>query len=129
MSRFLSRLELELMLDAQGKELKNRDGRQLWVLLSDFSYQSDIAKQTITAPAGFVTDLASVPNAALAIMGECAQMASIPHDYLYSTGKLPRLLADQVLKEAMIVSGEPAWKAAMFYAAVRVGGSGHYGGK
>jgi uncharacterized protein len=126
MSKFLTPTILEVVTDANGIELKNRDGRQLWRAVKDQVYQSNVAKQNITTPTGFITDLASQPQLTLTVLGECAQEASVPHDFLYSTGLLPRALADAVLREAMIVSGEPSWKAEAFYMAVRIGGSSHF---
>lgn len=40
--------------------LSSKDGRQLWLVMSDFVYQSDVAGPTITVPEHFVIDFASV---------------------------------------------------------------------
>lgn len=127
MSKFLNMLDVELMWGADGIPLKNRDDRQLFMVLSDFLYQSDIAGKTFTIPKGFVTDFASVPQFALSIFGEIAQAPSLPHDYLYSTGKETRLMADQILREACLVTGVSWWKTKLIYAGVRAGGGSHFG--
>jgi hypothetical protein len=129
MSKFLCQLDMRLMWDVKGFPLCNRDGRQLYQLLHDFSYLSDVAKGTITAPAGFVTDLASVPRLPFMFLalGDMGQEPGVIHDYLYSTGVLPRSMADSVLREALEVTGVSRVKANMFYAGVRVGGASHYG--
>ena len=57
----------------------------------------------VTVPAGFVTDLASIPRVfwtALPPAGDYAY-AAIIHDYLYWTQDRPREEADQILKFAM----------------------------
>jgi hypothetical protein len=125
MSRFLTRLNMELMCDERDMPLCNRDGRQLFQLLCDFVYQSDVAG-LITVPAGFVTDLASLPQCVLGIFGEIAQQPSIPHDFAYSKGVMPRATADAMLYEACILTGVPAWKAKLIYAGVRIGGGSHW---
>lgn len=127
MSKFLTMLDVELMWDAFGLPLRNRDDRQLFMVLSDFTYQSDLAGATITVPKGFVTDFASIPQFALSVFGEIAHEPSLPHDYLYSTGKGTRLMADQILREACLVTGVSWWKTKLIYAGVRVGGGSHFG--
>jgi hypothetical protein len=116
---------MELMCGDDDMPLCNRDGRQLFQLLTNFVYQSDVAG-LITVGAGFVTDLASLPQAVLSIFGEIAQEPSIPHDFAYSTGAMPRAVADAMLYEACILTGVPAWKAKLIYAGVRIGGGSHW---
>lgn len=126
MSRFLTPLDMRLMVDPNGMPLTNRDGRQLYRLLSDFKYQSDIAGKIVTAPAGFVTDLASIPKLLLPLFGETAQEPSVPHDLAYSTGCLPRDIADAMLREACLLTGVSRWRAELIWAGVRVGGGSHW---
>lgn len=126
MSGFLDPLRLELMRDPQGRPLLTRAGRQLWRLLERFRYLSEVAG-LVEVPAGFVTDLASVPQWALVLIGETAQEPSLPHDFAYSKGTMPRATADKMLLEACLCTGVPKWKAYVIYAGVRVGGGGHYG--
>lgn len=89
------------------------------------AYPSD---EVIRVPAGFVTDLASVPRALWAVLpphGKYAK-AAIIHDYLYTKGEVPRLEADRVFSEAMEVLGVPKWKRKLMYWAVRAFGAGSY---
>jgi hypothetical protein len=97
-SAFLSELRVE---NASGQD----DGK--WRLTAPLVYQSDVAAMTITAPAGMVTDFASVPRAPLAYMlfGDRASEASVIHDYLYGSHLVPRAMADAVLREASAVTG------------------------
>jgi hypothetical protein len=94
-------------------------------------YQSDVAAQTFTVPAGSLTDFASVPRIAVAFLltGDTAHEASALHDWLYGSHVVTRSVADAVLREAAIVSGVPAWRASLLYYGVRIGGGGsHWNG-
>lgn len=125
MSQFLTPLDMRLMTDDRWMPLQNRDGRQLYRLLSEFRYQSDIAG-LIVVPAGYVTDLASIPQIMLSLFGEIAQEPAVPHDFAYSTGCVPRAVADAMLREACLLTGVPVWKAQLIYLGVRVGGASHW---
>lgn len=120
MSRFLTPLQLERVEDTSA------DGRGTWKLLSDLVYESDLAKITITVPAGFITDLASVPRIPLAFMltAGTGHAAAVLHDCLYVYHWLTRKESDDVFHEALLVLGVPKWRAALMWAGVRVGGSG-----
>jgi hypothetical protein len=128
MSAFLCKLQVSFMTDAKGLPLLNRDGKQLWQVEQDFAYASDVAKKTITVPAGFVTDFASVPRIPLVYdgLGDLFQRAAVVHDKLYSTGEVTRDIADQVLLEAMALDGVSWVKRKLVYAGVRVGGGSHF---
>ena len=99
-----------------------------WRLNEPVVYQSDVAGQTFTVPAGFVTDLASVPRLPLVYLlaGGTANEASVVHDWLYSTHVVPRAVADAVLREASAVTGVPAWRRWLMCAGVRIGGGGKH---
>ena len=128
MSAFLTPLSMTALTHPKtGLPLLTRQGRQLYRIDQDLVYVSDIAGK-ITVPAGFVTDLASIPRLPLIylLLNGIADEPGVVHDYLYSTGKVSRAMADQVLREACILTGVPAWKANLIYAGVRVGGASHY---
>lgn len=125
MSAFLDPLRLELLTDSRGRPLLTREGRQLWRVLNRFRYLSDVAG-LIDVPAGYVTDLASLPQAVLSVFGEIAQEPSVPHDFAYSKHCIPRTVADKMLYEACVLTGVPRWKAAAIYAGVRIGGGSHW---
>lgn len=118
MSRFLSSLQAELVDDSQ----------DWWRLKSPLVYQSTLAKQIITVPAGFETDFASVPRLPLAfwLTGNTARAAAAVHDYLYSTGQFKRAMADKVMLEAMAATAVPAWRRHSMYWMVRLFGGAHY---
>lgn len=125
MSGFLDRLQLEVMVDPNGRPLTNRDGRQLYRVLARFRYLSDVAG-LVDVPAGFVTDLASFPQLALAMLGDIAQMPAVPHDFVYNIHTVSRAVADKMLLEACLLTGIPRWKAWAIYAGVRIGGGSHW---
>jgi hypothetical protein len=118
-ARFLSRGTLQAASDVD-------DGK--WRVVDPLIYESVVAQRTITVPTGFVTDLASVPRLPVVYLacGDCASEAAIVHDYLYSTGLVPRRVADDVLFEASKVSGVPAWRRWAMWAGVRLGGASHF---
>lgn len=111
MARFLTKLNVECIDDDR------------WRLVTPLLYESDIAG-TITVPAGFETDFASVPRLPVAYLffGDEAHMAAVVHDYLCRYQTVPRKTADKVFKEAMRVSGV-GWKRFPMYLAVRIYGA------
>lgn len=101
-----------------------------WELLADFSFHvgSYSSDDVITVPAGFVTDLASVPRILWTFLpphGKYSK-AAIIHDYLYEYGIRTKKYADDVFLEAMEVLGVPAYKRQLMYWAVRMFGRGNY---
>ena len=84
-------------------------------------------------PAGFVTDLASVPRWPFVYLltGDTARAAAVVHDYLYQTHLVARDLADQVFYQAAGAPGpgidpEPDWRRVLLWVGVRVGGCHAY---
>jgi hypothetical protein len=119
-SRFLTPLRLERIEDSSA------DGRGTWRLLADLVYESDVAGITITAPEGFITDLASVPRIPVAFMltGATGHAAAVIHDACYTRHWVTRAMADDIFYEALLVLGVPKWRATLMWAGVRVGGRG-----
>lgn len=122
MSKFLTK---EVRLDMFRSE------PALYRLLAPVVYQSDVADDTFVVPKGFVTDLASVPRVPIAywLAGGTSNEASIVHDYLYSSHKTTRAVADAVLREASAVTGVPTWRRWIIWAGVRLGGGSHWGSR
>ena len=123
MSGFMSRLA------ATNIDPDFAGGRGLWELVEPLVYDSDRAAMTITVPAGFKTDFASVLRLPVIYLffGDKAHAPATVHDYLYHSGIVPRNVADDVFYEAMRVStklsGFERW---MMWAAVRAFGGTHY---
>lgn len=118
MSQFLSKLILEAADEDGGK----------WRVVAPFYYDSDAAKRVITVPAGFLTDLASTPRIPLVYeaCGNIATKAAALHDYLYTSGRESRAVADAVLREAAALAGVSWWQRWAMWAGVRLGGASHY---
>jgi hypothetical protein len=122
MSAFLTALEVE---NASGMD----DGK--WRLTAPLVYQSDVAGMTFTAPAGMISDFASVPRLPLAYMlfGDRASEASVIHDHLYASHLVPRAMADAVLREASAVTGVSWFARNSMWLGVRLFGASHWTAK
>lgn len=121
-AKFLTDLDVRLVRQAEN------GGRGLWRLLAPLTFFSTVAGRVFEVPAGMETDFSSVPRLPLLfwLAGDRAHAAAALHDHLYTTGEVPRELADQVFLEAMAVSGVPAWIRHPMYWAVRAAGGSHY---
>lgn len=99
-----------------------------FVLLASLEYYSDYAAMSITAPEGFETNF--VTGRKLLVVRRIVQdkmnAAAVIHDTLYTTGALPRDVADEVFHEAMLVLGVARWRAWLAWAAVRFCGEQFY---
>lgn len=84
--RFAGKLVLVLLDNKDGPSIRN--GRSLWAVQRALEYQvGDDPEELIIVPAGFVTDLASVPRMVWSFYppdGPWAK-AAIIHDFLYWT--------------------------------------------
>lgn len=80
--------------------------------------------EPVEAPAGFVTDLASVPRVFFSLLrpDDDYAYAAIIHDYLYWTQTRPKEEADSIIKYAMEDFKVANWKRQSIYAAVVVAG-------
>ncbi|ECX4466036.1 DUF1353 domain-containing protein [Salmonella enterica] len=101
----------------------------LWRIHEPFEfYLSDDNSDVISVPAGFITDLASVPRVFWTLLppdGKYAK-AAIIHDYMYDNALRTKKEADLIFLDGMTVLGVPKWKRLMMYWAVRVFGRGSY---
>lgn len=101
-------------------------GGKEWMVLAPFVVI--VGGKLIRVPSGFVTDFASVPRIPLAffLFGGIGDRAATVHDWLYSTGEVPRQKADEILKLLLEAEGAGGFRSSMMYAGVRVGGGSHY---
>lgn len=115
MAKFLTDLKAECITDGK------------WRLIKPLVFESDVAG-TITVPAFFETDFASVPRIPVIYMllGDTGIMASVVHDYLYRYATVSRKTADVVFKEALGVSGVAWWRRYPMYLGVRLFGGACY---
>ena len=116
--KFTTPLRLERVEDV------SRDGRGTWVLLAPLGYES-AAIGAGSVPAGFVTDLASVPRLPVAffLAGGLAHAAAVLHDWLYTTHSTDRATADAVFQDAARACGVSPWRAWVMWLGVRAGGA------
>jgi hypothetical protein len=98
--------------------------QERWQLEGPMLYESDLIHDHILVPAGFITDFASVPRIPFAYLltGNKAQAPAVVHDWLYSTQKFTRDVADDILHEAILASGYSRFTAWIMWAGVRMGG-------
>jgi Protein of unknown function (DUF1353) len=83
----------------------------------------------ITVPAGFITDLASIPRllrGVLNINGK-SRRAAVLHDWLYCSKLFPREIADRIFYEALVAEGMNKGLARVYWSGVRSGGWLYYG--
>ena len=124
MSRFHKRPQVEYI-----------GGKRPWRLVSECIYITEVEQArdvywmgVIVVPAGYETDLASVPRIPGVYWrtGNTAVLPAIVHDYLYERGDpdLTRKAADQVFLEAMEDEDDPSWWTTRrtMYRAVRMFG-------
>lgn len=101
------------------------DGEK-WKLIFHFSYVTRLVpERVIIVPAGFVTDLASIPRFFHRVLPKSGlhNYAAVIHDYLYTTGEVKdRKRCDRIFLEGMLVRGVSAWKAYAMYWGVRLCG-------
>jgi hypothetical protein len=141
--RFGGKLVLVLLDNKYTPSIKQ--GRSLWGLHDPLAYHPGDRTETITVPAGFVTDLASIPRWAWILLppdGPWVKGAII-HDFLYATrgsgiwkrhpaaitraSPYTRAEADAILREALENRGVDWLRRNVIWAAVRLGGSGGWG--
>lgn len=98
------------------------DGKK--VLVRDLVYFSERLGRTVDVPAGFETDLASVPRLPFAylLFGGTADKAAVVHDFLYRKSGVPQADADAVFMEAMEASGHGWFRRWSMYAGLRAFG-------
>ena len=93
------------------------------ILQRPMSYQIGRTRDSITVPAGFVAEFASVPRALwseLSPVGE-EKLAAIVHDYLYWFQPCEREETDNLLMIAMRQDSVPDLRRGAVYAGVRMG--------
>lgn len=113
------------------EEIGQSHGRCVYRLLDRLDYAN--GAHTISVPAGFVTDLESLPRLPIVswLMGDRpVHRAAVLHDYLYrkdSTPHVDRSEADALFLEAMLSTGLSRVFALPFYWGVRIGGAASFG--
>lgn len=93
-----------------------------WTVRDTFRFEYN--GQIFECPAGFTTDLASVPRIPLfyLLTGGTATKPAVAHDRLYNTQEVDREIADTIFLELCVAVEVPAWRRNLMYAAVRAFG-------
>lgn len=110
-------------------DLRHKRTTYQWVTLAPLVFQSEALGRIITIPAGFETDLASIPKFLQSITPNDSKRileAAIVHDWLYVHGDVARHLADAVLLEGMRVLGSSWLQRNGAWLAVRLFGHAHW---
>lgn len=102
----------------------------MWFLTAPIGWRPNPGQEKLSGPldipAGFVTDLASIPRVFWSVLprdGEYAY-AAIIHDYLYWTQVRDRSTSDEILRSTMVDFGVSPLSVTAIYEAVRLGGAG-----
>jgi hypothetical protein len=98
----------------------------MWIVRAPLIWATE--KETITVPAGFETDLASIPRMVRGVPGfeptGLSRRPAVLHDYLYASGDRSRRAADVLFYYALRAETVPELIARTYFRAVRLGGSG-----
>lgn len=105
-----------------------RENGGTYHLLEDLVYDSERFNATIVVPAGFISDLASVPDIIPPVLVNDSgkiTYAAIVHDFLYATEgaanvKLTKAQADRIFLDIMLERGMKKWRAYIAYLGVRL---------
>ena len=95
-------------------------GATEWKLRERLVYESDRWVAPIIVPAGFVTDLASIPRIFQGLIPKIGKhrLPAIVHDYLVRRQSFERRLADRIFLEAMKLQGVNVVRRRLMYWAV-----------
>jgi hypothetical protein len=122
-ARFVTPLRFE---DHNADPEARRARRLRLVLVDPLVYDSALLDRTIVVPAGFVTDLASIPRLLWNVLPPIGAYddAAVVHDYLFQRppAHVTVWLANGILNEAMRVDGVDAWQRRAIFSGVQVGG-------
>lgn len=99
-----------------------------WLVLQTFAYRSRDRHTgdtlAVRVPAGFVTDLASIPALLRPVFdrNDASRQPAVLHDWLYCAQPCGRDLADSLFLEALELAGVSFLRRWAMYAGVRAGG-------
>lgn len=101
-------------------------GNPIYTLGSLLSYQR--GNKTYAVPAGYRTDLASIPkeHQQRPPNESPAARPGVLHDYLYTSHGEPRRVADRIFREALKAEGVPLGQRLAMWGAVRLFGGPAY---
>ena len=90
-------------------------------LVRPLVYVYSRTEEVFTVPAGFPTDLASIPQVFQNIASKLGKNieAAVLHDYLYAKGFTSKKLADKIFLIALKECGVSFWKRRLMYVIVK----------
>ncbi|EPE0659238.1 DUF1353 domain-containing protein [Escherichia coli] len=100
-----------------------------WRLMEPFEFWlTDNPQDVIRVPAGYVTDLASVPRILWSLLPPAGRYAkaAIIHDWMYDNALRSKKEADLIFLDGMRILGVSRWRRGLMYMAVRLFGRGSY---
>lgn len=103
-------------------EIRALPAENEWALTAPLHWET--LTLDVKVPAGFITDLASIPRAlqnVLSVTGK-SRRAAVAHDWLYCVQSVSRNDADQFLRRALICEGMGSAQARVYWLGVRAGG-------
>lgn len=108
-----------------------QSGSKFWSVVKNLVYVTWDGL-TITVPAGYKTDGASIPYLFQWLLPrwDTYRRAVVLHDFLYDNHvslNLTRAQCDLILKQAMTDDNVSAWKQKLICMGVRIGGGSHFG--
>lgn len=113
---------VELLTPMTLRKIRGKGANRLWLNYEHFRFDvwADGRKETFEVPAGYVTDLGSVPRLPLVfvIAGDVAHDAALAHDWLY-TNQVGWKYSDGVFFYALLEEGESRKMAWAMYSALR----------
>lgn len=109
-------------------ELRHRPGHERWEVIQPLLYGTRDGR-SIRVPAGYLSDLASVPRIArrwVDTQAPTVRRPAVLHDYLYTdqTHRFSKREADQIFHDALLEEGTDRALAWLLWQAVRFGGRG-----
>jgi hypothetical protein len=95
-----------------------------WIVRQPLTYTIGVSQDSITVPAGFVTDFASIPQALQSIIRANGPyiLPAVVHDYLYWNQGCSREQADRIMLLAMIENEVREIHRFAIHDAVRIAG-------
>ncbi len=106
-----------------------------FVFTDPLGYRTNVQRvpdksRLLVVPERFITNFASIPWLAQAIPGFSvngnSRRAAGLHDLLYCTGLFPRIVCDQIFREALLATDHSWTVAQTMYLGVRAGGWQYY---
>lgn len=109
-------------------ELRHRPGQACWELIRSLHYRCSDASEVIV-PAGYLSDLASVPQLVRQIVDPqtpAARRPAVVHDFIYTHlgHRFTKRQADLIFYQALLEEGMHRCLAWLVWRAVRLGGQG-----